>query len=54
MARTMTCDCGETMTGKDDEDLLRLGKQHAAQKHPDMKLTDEQMRAMIKAGARDA
>lgn len=54
MARTMTCDCGESITGRDDEDLLRLGKQHVTLKHPDMKLTDEQLRAVIKAGARDA
>ncbi len=53
MARTLTCDCGEVITGKDDEDLFRLGKQHVAEKHPDMKVTDEQLRAMVKAGARD-
>ena len=54
MARTLTCDCGETITGTDDVDLLRLGKQHMAQKHPDMKLTEEQMQSIIKAGAKDA
>jgi hypothetical protein len=54
MARTMTCDCGETLTGRDDEELFRLGKQHIAQKHPDMKLGDDQIRGMITQMAKDA
>jgi hypothetical protein len=25
MARTLTCDCGEVLTGQDDEELFRQG-----------------------------
>jgi hypothetical protein len=39
---------------KDDEALFQLRKQHLAQKHQDMKLTDDQARELIKANAKDA
>lgn len=54
MARTMTCECGEVLKAGDDQSLLLLGKQHLAQKHPDMKMSDDQAREMIKANAKDA
>ena len=28
MARTLKCDCGEVLTGQDDDELFRLGRQH--------------------------
>src|SRR5689334_630049 len=54
MARTMTCDCGQTLTGADDEELARQGRQHVQQVHPDMAMTDEQLRQVIASRAKDA
>ena len=54
MARTLTCECGQTLTGRDDEELFRLGRQHIDQVHPDMKATDEQVRGLVSQKARDA
>jgi len=55
MARSLTCDCGHVVTGKDDEELVRLAREHINQVHPDMKnATDEQLRALVKQKAQDA
>jgi predicted small metal-binding protein len=54
MARALTCQCGYTITGADDEELARLGRQHIDQVHPEMKLTDEQVRGLVRQLARDA
>ena len=56
IARSLTCDCGHVVTGKDDEEeLVRLAREHINQVHPDMKnATDEQLRALVKQKAQDA
>ena len=51
MARQMTCDCGEVLTGVDDNELMQLGGAHAAAKHPEMNITEEQGRALVAAKA---
>jgi len=53
MAREMTCDCGRTLTGRDDEELVREAKEHVHHEHPDMVVTDGQVRDMVAAGVRD-
>ena len=54
MARALTCDCGETLTGQDDEELFRLVRQHVNEDHEDLVLSDGQVRDMIAARATDA
>lgn len=54
MARTLTCACGQTLTGANDDELFRLAREHGAQVHPDMNLTDDQVRGMVKEQAKDA
>ena len=53
MAREMTCDCGRTLTGQDDDELVREVKEHVHYEHPDMVVTDGQVRDMVAAKARD-
>ena len=33
MARIVNCPCGHTLTGKDDEELFSLAKQHVEEHH---------------------
>jgi predicted small metal-binding protein len=54
MARTVTCDCGEVLTGQDDEEVFRLARQHIKEDHPDMVMSDGQIRDLITARAKDS
>lgn len=55
MARTVACPaCGHVLTGKDDQELFRLSRQHGDTVHKDMpRMTDEQIWQVIRTGARD-
>ena len=35
MKRNLTCPCGVRITGKDEDDLVRLTRKHLAENHPD-------------------
>lgn len=52
--RTMACPCGLELTGTDDEDLFRLGRQHADEHHTDDQIPDDFIRQQIAENARDA
>jgi hypothetical protein len=52
--RTLQCPCGIVLTGGDDEELFRLGRQHADEHHPDDHFTDEYIRDYVSTNARDA
>jgi len=54
MARTLKCDCGEVLTGQDDEELFRQGRQHIKEDHPNLVMSDGQIRDLITAKAKDA
>lgn len=54
MARTLRCDCGEVLTGQDDDELFRQAKMHVNEDHPDLAMTDGQIRDLIAAKATDA
>jgi Protein of unknown function (DUF1059) len=51
--RTLECPCGITLTGADDDDLFRLGRQHADEHHRDDNIPDEYIREQVRANARD-
>lgn len=51
--RQMECPCGLTLTGRDDEELFRRGREHADEHHPDDGISDEFIRERVRAGARD-
>ena len=52
--RSLQCPCGIVLTGADNEDLFRLGRQHADEHHPDDHFTDEYIRDYVTTNARDA
>jgi hypothetical protein len=52
--RALPCPCGITLTGADDEELFRLGRQHADEHHAADGITDDFIRQHIANNARDA
>ena len=53
MPREITCDCGRTLTGRDDDELFRETKEHIHYEHPDMVVTDGQVRDLVAAKVRE-
>ena len=51
--RAIDCPCGHHLEGADDEELVRLARQHVEEHHPDMERSDEQLRARVAADAYD-
>ena len=48
MGRMIRCECGETVRGENDEQVLAAAHDHIEREHPDMvtTITDEQLLAM--------
>jgi predicted small metal-binding protein len=48
--KSISCDpiCGFMVRSHDENELVEMIKAHAAKKHPGMKMTDEEIKAMIK------
>ena len=48
MARIINCECGYTVRGRDDDELVANAEQHVAATHPDLdgKVSREQFLAM--------
>jgi predicted small metal-binding protein len=51
--RTIDCPCGHRLEGADDEELVRLAREHV-DSHHDMDRSDEELRNLVAAGAYDA
>ena len=49
--RVIDCDCGQTLQAANDEDLFRVAREHVDQAHPDMGLSDDQVRGLIEEQA---
>ncbi|MEX0684214.1 MAG: DUF1059 domain-containing protein [Dehalococcoidia bacterium] len=54
MARIVNCPCGHKLTGKDDDDLFVLAKQHVKEHHPDASRSEDQIRQLVNRMAQDA
>jgi hypothetical protein len=52
--RVIDCDCGQTLQAANDEDLFREARSHVDQEHPDMQLSDDQVRELVSAKAYEA
>jgi hypothetical protein len=49
MAKMMSCECGWTLiTPMGENDLKKHTMMHVADAHPGMKMTDDQMKKMMK------
>ena len=54
MSRVVDCPCGISLSGSDDEELFRRGREHADAHHPNDGITDEFIRGHIAQNARHA
>jgi predicted small metal-binding protein len=54
MARIVDCPCGITLTGADNEELFRFGREHADAHHPNDGITDDFIREHIAQNSRDS
>jgi hypothetical protein len=45
--RMIDCDCGATLQAANDDDLVRVAREHVDDKHPDMNLSDDQVRELV-------
>ena len=52
--RVIDCDCGETLSAANDDDLAESVKKHLAEDHPDQKMSDDEVRAFVGNKAYDA
>ncbi|MFN2617672.1 MAG: DUF1059 domain-containing protein [Thermoleophilaceae bacterium] len=49
--RVIDCDCGQTLQAANDEDLLKVAREHMQQEHADKGLDDDQIRGLIEEQA---
>jgi hypothetical protein len=52
--RVIDCDCGQTLQAANDEDLFKEARAHVDQEHPDMQLSDDQVRELVASKAYEA
>lgn len=52
--RAIDCACGQHLEAETDEGLAPLVRQHVRQAHPDMQMTEEEMRGFIARQSHDA
>jgi predicted small metal-binding protein len=52
--RVIDCDCGKTLQAANDDDLERAVREHVEESHPDMSLSDDQVRELVGSRAYDA
>jgi hypothetical protein len=52
--RVIDCECGKTLQAANDEDLAGAVRDHVAEDHPEMDLSDEQVEELVGSQAYDA
>jgi hypothetical protein len=52
--RVIDCECGATLQAANDDDLFKAARQHVDEVHPDMQLSDEQVRGLVSERAYEA
>jgi predicted small metal-binding protein len=52
--RVLDCQCGKTLQAANDDDLATAVREHVAQDHPDMEMSDDQVRELVGSQAYDA
>ena len=52
--RVIDCDCGETLSAANDDDLIQATRRHVDEAHPDMEMNDEQVRELVTSKAYEA
>ena len=51
--RALDCDCGQHLEAANDEELLEKARDHVNEAHPDMQLSDEEVRQLVMERAYD-
>lgn len=51
--RALDCECGRRLEAASDEELYTQARAHVDQDHPEMQLSDEQVRGLVSEGAYD-
>jgi hypothetical protein len=51
--RALDCDCGQHLEAANDKELFDKAKEHVNRDHPNMQLTDEQVRQLVAERAYD-
>ena len=54
MSRIVQCPCGDTLTGKGDEELFVLAKRHVKEHHADSTRSEEEIPQLVISMATDA
>jgi hypothetical protein len=52
--RVLDCECGKTLQAANDKDLTDAVRNHVAEGHPDMEMSDDQARELVSSQAYDA
>jgi predicted small metal-binding protein len=52
--RKLDCECGHTLEAQNDDELFGEARKHIAEVHPDMSLSDDEVRGLISSQAYDA
>jgi predicted small metal-binding protein len=52
--RAIDCPCGLRLEGENDDELVRLAREHVDSHHPDMERSDDELRQLVAAGAYEA
>jgi hypothetical protein len=52
--RVLDCECGQTLQAANDDDLADAVRGHVAENHPDMEMSDDQVRELVSAQAYEA
>jgi predicted small metal-binding protein len=52
--RVIDCDCGETLSAANDDDLFRAARRHVDEAHPDMDMSDDQVQELVSSKAYEA
>jgi hypothetical protein len=51
--RALDCECGQHLEAADDQDLFERAREDVDRDHPEMGLSDEQVRGIVEQGAYD-
>jgi predicted small metal-binding protein len=52
--RVISCQlCGQSAEAANDEELIKIAREHVDQAHPDVKVSDDQLRQIVKQDAKD-
>lgn len=52
--RVIDCDCGQTLSAANDDDLFQAARRHVDEAHADMEMSDDQVRELVATKAYEA